>query len=1011
LVTAQTTLPPGIALTGAGLLSGTPTTTGNYTFTVRVNDASGQTATRSLQITIIQGSPALTLTTPSPLPPAGVGATYNATVRATGGTPPYRFSLAGGAMPPGLLLNPDGTIIGAATEPGTFTPNIQVTDVQNRTAVRQYTIVASPAPVITNTSPLPGASAGTGYNVTFNATNGTAPYRWSVNALPAGLTLDANSGVLGGTPAQQGSYTFNITATDTIGVAATKAFTLVVGPPGPGVQLSSDSLTFTGVAGGHFPPPQFFSIVSASDAAAGFTLQPDNVRWLALRPARAAITPARIGVFIDTTGMGAGSFQSRIVILQAEGRQQTVNVTLNLIARDPQLEAAPELLRFAGTAQALASSEQVLLLRNAGGGGSIAYNATVKSGAPWLRISPAAGQTSVNARSVIRATVDARTLAPGPYRGEIEISSSAGVRTAAVSLLVRTTGQAIGLSVDGLRFDARAGGGVAITKNINVLALGNLAVNWRAEIVSGSEFLSLNTLSGQATSQTPGVVTLSVNAASLAAGDYSALVRFTDPGAVNSPVYLVVGLNVAAQSATAAPDPSPSGMLFVAVEGGAAPAPQQLRVFASRATPVAFQASAITTDGANWLSVTPTTGVTSTATLGTASVSVNLTGLRRGTYTGDVTTSISTVAIRTTNVTLIVLPAGATLAEAESKGRAAAGCPPTRLVPTHTGLVNSFATPAGYPQVLAVRVADDCGDPVPNSQVTLNFSNGDPAIPIPRPSNLAQAVYTATWTPKRTDVQVTVTATATHATLTLGTAELTGAVTPAQTPILGRNATLNNLHPQAGAPLAPGTVVQLFGTDLAPSIGGPSTVPLPTTFNGTRIIVGGAEAPLFYLSPGQLNAQLPNELEAGKEYSILVAAGNGFSQPDTIVTAAAQPGVAAFSNGVLIAQHSADFTLITDDSPARAGEVITIYLVGMGATNPPVASAQPAPSPPATARTQPVVTIGDRTAELFFAGLNPGGVGLYQINLRIPAGLAAGDYDVVVKQGDAQSNTTTLTVR
>src|SRR5205823_2554392 len=124
------------------------------------------------------------------------------------------------------------------------------------------------------------------------------------------------------------------------------------------------------------------------------------------------------------------------------------------------------------------------------------------------------------------------------------------------------------------------------------------------------------------------------------------------------------------------------------------------------------------------------------------------------------------------------------------------------------------------------------------------------------------------------------------------------------------------------------------------------------------------------LSGGQINAQIPTELLPDRQYPILVNSGAAFTLPDTITITQVSPGLLTF------AQH-ADFSLITRDSPAKAGETILLYLVGMGATSPTVASGFAAPdSPFANATVQPTVAIGGNPATVSFAGLTPGLVGL-----------------------------------
>src|SRR5207248_1409118 len=165
------------------------------------------------------------------------------------------------------------------------------------------------------------------------------------------------------------------------------------------------------------------------------------------------------------------------------------------------------------------------------------------------------------------------------------------------------------------------------------------------------------------------------------------------------------------------------------------------------------------------------------------------------------------------------------------------------------------------------------------------------------------------------------------------------------------NGTLHVFNPQVGAPLAPGTIVQIFGSSLASQTVVNTTIPLANTLAGTSVIIGGVQAPLFFVSPGQVNAQIPFELTPGQPYQIIVNANGALSTPDSMQSSAVAPGVAALASGLVNAQHGADGSLITEASPAKPGEFIVLYLAGMGLTDTPVVSGAAAPSNP-PARTQ-----------------------------------------------------------
>ncbi len=122
------------------------------------------------------------------------------------------------------------------------------------------------------------------------------------------------------------------------------------------------------------------------------------------------------------------------------------------------------------------------------------------------------------------------------------------------------------------------------------------------------------------------------------------------------------------------------------------------------------------------------------------------------------------------------------------------------------------------------------------------------------------------------------------------------------------------------------------------------------------------------------------------------------------------PGVVAFPDGSLVAQH-ADYSLVSSTSPAKPGEALVIYLVGMGATTVGVPSGAASPADPlAVTSNNATVTIDGQTAQTVFTGLTPGGVGLYQINLTVPPTAKAGKLSVVISQAGVTTNPTTLLV-
>jgi uncharacterized protein (TIGR03437 family) len=1015
-IVSSGSVPPGLTLSTSGALTGTPTATGTYSFTVQATDSTPSAPHTATQMFTLRITPQLTITTPTPLS-GTAGSALDIVMTATGGVLPEIWQVAGGSqLPTGLTLDTiSGFLQGTPPAAGTFTFTVQVTDNAGNTATAALVLIVAPAISITTVSPLTAASTGVAYTATFAAAGGNSPYMWKVDsgALPAGLTLDPAAGTLSGTAATAGSYSFVIRVTDTSNATVTKPFTLAVNQSGPGAQLSTSNLSFTAMSGGDAPSPQNLALIVPGAQTLQFTIQIDGgsagvaaPTWLSVKLLKGS-TPAQIPVAVDQTGLAVQTYSARILVNTTDGRQNIVTVTLTVTATPAQLDVLPTYLRFSATPTVPAGG-QTLYVRNSGGGGPFSFQATVTAGASWLTVTPASGQTASNAPVPLQVQVTTQGLPVGARRGAIRIDSAAGSITISVSLLVRSAGAVIGLDGQGVQFRDRAGNGDTQFRDVHVLNLGDGLVNWAAEIVSDGTWLSLGATSGQASPGSGNLLRLNVATGGLDPGAYYALVRISDPNALNSPQYFTAVLNVQTADTPPTPWPVPEGIVYVA-RAGTNPAAQPVTVYVSSSTPVAYQAAANTSSGGTWLSVSPATGTTQTQPPAQVSIAVNAAGLAAGVYTGSVTFSLSSTAIQTTNVTLIVQPALPASGSAKAHD-AVAGCTPSKLALTSTGLNNSFASPAGWPTPLAVALSDDCGSPVVNGQVVVTFTSGDPALAM-KLTDPNAGTYSATWSPKNVTSAVTVTARANAPSLASASADIGGAVTANKVPVLLANGTVNNFNVVAGAPLAPGTVAAVFGAGLAPSVAQPGVIPLPSTFNGTQVLVGAFSAPLYFLSDGQLDVQLPTELAPNQDYSIVVAANGGLTLPDTITTTGVDPAVVVNPDSSVIAEHL-DFSLITAVSPAASGETITLFLAGMGATNPPVASGVASPSSPlARVTAQPTVTIDGQQATVVFAGLTPGAAGLYQINVTVPAGLPAGQLPVVITQSGVTANAATLPVK
>jgi Putative Ig domain/Galactose oxidase, central domain/Kelch motif len=237
---ASGALPTGLTLSSSGVLTGTPTTSGTFTFAVTVVDSAIPTksaTTGTLSLTVSGAAapllfPAQTLTT------AVTGTAYTSSFTASGGTPPYNFLVTSGALPTGVALAANGTFSGTTTAVGSFPFDVTFTDssVPPQTATQTFTLqVANPLAITTST--LPAGTVGTPYSANISSIGGVLPVGFAVTAgaLPPGLGLSLaaappQTATISGTPTAAGTFTFTITAADSSSPAASasQSYTITI---------------------------------------------------------------------------------------------------------------------------------------------------------------------------------------------------------------------------------------------------------------------------------------------------------------------------------------------------------------------------------------------------------------------------------------------------------------------------------------------------------------------------------------------------------------------------------------------------------------------------------------------------------------------------------------------------------------------------------------------------------------------------------------------------------------
>ena len=201
---------------------------------------------------------------------------------------------------------------------------------------------------------------------------------------------------------------------------------------------------------------------------------------------------------------------------------------------------------------------------------------------------------------------------------------------------------------------------------------------------------------------------------------------------------------------------------------------------------------------------------------------------------------------------------------------------------------------------------------------------------------------------------------------------------------------------------APGMILSVFGSQLAGSNQSAGAVPLPLSMGHVAATINGEAAPMYYVSPSQLNIQIPYETNTGN--ATLTVNNNGQVATTTFTVSAAAPGIFTDSTGALVPYATASH-----------GQAITLFVTGYGTVLPQISTgAAPASTAPLSSLPAPAqstsVTIGGAPAQTLFVGVPPNLVGVLQINFIVPSGIPTGTQSVVVNVGGVNSTAAKLTV-
>lgn len=625
----------------------------------------------------------------------------------------------------------------------------------------------------------------------------------------------------------------------------------------------------------------------------------------------------------------------------------------------------------------------------------------------WATIPSPSGALPAFTTGTITADLNFGNPPPGVYPADLSVALTApdgsippSTENSTATLIINPSPPLL-LSESGVTFQTGAGALSQLVHSISLSSSSPLAYTATASTLSGGNWLSVAPASGTTPASGAASVGILANPSGLAAGTYFGRVDINAPGASTVWQSVEVELTVVAPG-IAPPIFSATGLIFSAAEGAFPPA-QDILVSTLSNQQMTISPGVDDNDLA-WFKVDSSATTLQSGQSIKQTVLVGNSSLTPGVYPGSILE-----AVGSTNdsipVVLIVTPSTGT-------------CTPSQLVAVVTSLYGGFELPAGLPVLIQAQISDDCGSPLTSGTVIASAGPGDAPVMMTAGSN---GQWSGTWLPHGTiPGPVSVEINAQSASGLQGCASVTGTIDANTTlPVVTPGGIVSAANPVSGAPLAPGEFISIYGANLAPSTvsSGP---PYPTTLGGTQVLLGGVPLPLQVVSPGLINAVVPFETQANAIQELLISQNGAYSLPESVVVASVSPAIFTQSEtgegpGVIVVYKSNGTVYETSPTqPASAGDLLLIYASGLGAVSPAVADGAPGPtSPPFATTVNPVsATIGGVPGNVSFAGLAPGYVGVYQVNVTVPSGVTPGtNVPVVLATAGFSSATATVTIQ
>jgi uncharacterized protein (TIGR03437 family) len=444
----------------------------------------------------VAARPEFVINTSSSLPPAFVGVPYLQSLTATGGAPPYSWTVLSGSLPAGITLSPNGTIAGTPTAAGTSLISVQASDNAGTTQSEQLSLVVNPPPVVvvspTSLSfvyhrdgvaiPSQSISLFNGSAIPFSATTSTPGGNW--------LSLSAASGTTPATfvvsvdPAGLNAGVYSGQIAITIGSAAPTVVpvTITVTDTQPGVlQVAPSTLNISLVQGG-VPGIQQLVVSNVGGGTLTFNAQSatqSGGNWITLQSTSGAATFGAPGVVPFTVGsanLTPGTYTGSVTV-STGSQKATALVILSIRAPSPALLLSRTGLQFTTVANTTNPPAQAFSISNPGQSAVnwTASASTLAGGSGWLSVSPSTGSTqpapAIPSSAV--ASINAQNLPAGTYYGSISVQSPDAPNSPqvlAVQLNVLAAGEALppSVSTNGILLTAVSGGDNPAPQSVSI---------------------------------------------------------------------------------------------------------------------------------------------------------------------------------------------------------------------------------------------------------------------------------------------------------------------------------------------------------------------------------------------------------------------------------------------------------------------------------------------------------------------------------------------------------------